>query len=54
MSFPLIRVLTGEGDRFFPLDVQRRVTRDRLGLVPGGHLIALSNPDGVVDYLLRR
>ncbi|HEY5320612.1 MAG TPA: alpha/beta hydrolase [Galbitalea sp.] len=51
-----IRVLTGEGDRFFPLDFQRRVARDRLGLepdvVPGGHLIALSNPNGVADYLL--
>lgn len=53
-----IRVLTGEGDRFFPLDFQRRVARDRLGLepdvVPGGHLIALSNPDGVAEYLLSR
>ncbi|RAN69472.1 alpha/beta hydrolase [Bacillus sp. SRB_336] len=53
-----IRVLSGEGDRFFPLDFQRRVARDRLGLepdaVPGGHLIALSNPNCVADYLLRR
>ncbi len=53
-----IRVLTGAGDRFFPLDFQRRVALDRLGLeadvVPGGHLIALSNPEGVADYLLRR
>ncbi len=53
-----IRVLTGAGDRFFPLDFQRRFALDRLGLeadvVPGGHLIALSNPEGVADYLLRR
>jgi pimeloyl-ACP methyl ester carboxylesterase len=53
-----IRVLSGEGDRFFPLEFQRRVACDRLGLEPdvlsGGHLIALSNPAGVVDYLLRR
>jgi pimeloyl-ACP methyl ester carboxylesterase len=53
-----IRVLTGEGDRFFPLAFQRGVARDRLGLepdaVPGGHLIALSNPNGVADYLLHR
>jgi hypothetical protein len=53
-----IRVLTGGGDRFFPLDFQRAVARDRLSLepdaMPGGHLIALSNPDGVADYLLHR
>lgn len=53
-----IRVLTGEGDRFFPLEFQRQVARDRLGLepdaVPGGHLIALSNPGAVAGYLLRR
>ncbi len=53
-----IRVLSGEGDRFFPLDFQRVVARDRLNLepdaVPGGHLIALSNPDGLADYLLHR
>lgn len=52
-----IRVLTGQGDRFFPLTFQRKVARNRLDLepdvVPGGHLIALSNPDGVADYLLR-
>ena len=52
------RVLAGEGDRFFPLDFQRRVARERLGMepdvVPGGHLLALANPDGVADYLLRR
>ena len=53
-----IRVLSGEGDRFFPFDFQGRVARDRLSLepdpVPGGHLIALSNPDGLADYLLHR
>jgi pimeloyl-ACP methyl ester carboxylesterase len=51
-----IRVLAGADDRFFPLDFQRRLARERLDLapdvVPGGHLIALSNPDGVADYLL--
>ncbi len=53
-----IRVLSGEGDRFFPLEFQRRVARDRLGLepdvLPGGHLLGLSNPAGVADYLLHR
>lgn len=52
------RVLTGGADRFFPLDFQRRVARERLGVepdvVPGGHLLALANPDGVAEYLLRR
>lgn len=52
------RILTGEGDRFFPVDFQRRVAHERLGLepdvVPGGHLLALANPDGVANYLMRR
>jgi pimeloyl-ACP methyl ester carboxylesterase len=51
------RVLSGEGDRFFPLDFQRRIARERLGIepdvLPGGHLLALANPDGVARYLLR-
>ena len=42
------RVLAGRDDRFFPLEFQRRVAADRLGLpvdeVPGGHLVALSRP----------
>lgn len=53
-----IRVLSGGGDRFFPLDFRRGVARDRLNLepevVPGGHLIALSNPDSVAYYLPHR
>lgn len=53
-----IRVLSGEADRFFPLDFQRRIARERLGaepdVVPGGHLLALANPDGVANYLLHR
>ena len=51
------RVLAGGADRFFPLDFQRRVARERLGMepdvVPGGHLLALANPEGVAFYLLR-
>lgn len=50
------RVLAGCGDRLFPLDYQRRVVRERLGLdvevVPGGHLAALSHPDELVARLL--
>lgn len=51
-----IRVLAGRDDRFFPLDFQRRVARERLGVpieeVDGGHLAALSYPRCVVDALL--
>ena len=53
-----IHVVIGSDDRLFPAAFQRRVARDRLGEratideVPGGHLIALSNPRGLVDRLL--
>jgi pimeloyl-ACP methyl ester carboxylesterase len=51
-----IRVLAGADDRFFPAEFQRRVAKDRLGVdadvLPGGHLIALSNPAGLAEYLL--
>lgn len=50
------RVVAGSDDRFFPLDFQRRLVRDRLGLdvdvLPGGHLMALSRPRELADYLL--
>jgi pimeloyl-ACP methyl ester carboxylesterase len=53
-----VRVLAGADDRFFPAEFQRRVARDRLGLAadvrPGGHLIALSQPEGLAGYLLGR
>ncbi|MGH9868996.1 MAG: alpha/beta fold hydrolase [Candidatus Polarisedimenticolia bacterium] len=42
------RVLVGRDDRFFPAAFQRRVARERLGMsvdeMPGGHLVALSQP----------
>jgi pimeloyl-ACP methyl ester carboxylesterase len=51
-----IRALAGADDRLFPADFQRRVARERLGVdadvLPGGHLIALSNAPAVADYLL--
>lgn len=51
-----VHVVSGADDRFFPLDFQRRVARDRLGIepdvVPGGHLAALSHPTEVAAYLL--
>ncbi len=50
------RVVQAADDRLFPLDFQRRVVRDRLGLdvevIPGGHLVALSRPEDVADRLL--
>lgn len=50
------RVVAGAEDRFFPLALQQRLARDRLGVeptvVPGGHLCALSYPDEVARALL--
>jgi pimeloyl-ACP methyl ester carboxylesterase len=50
-----IRVLAGRNDRFFPIDFQRRIAKERLGLevdeVPGGHLAAVSEPAAVADRL---
>ncbi len=51
-----VRSIAGADDRLFPVDLQRRIARDRLGVeletVPGGHLVAMSNPDGLVSLLL--
>lgn len=42
------RVLAGSHDRMFPLEFQRRIARQRLGLevdeIDGGHMVAMSNP----------
>jgi pimeloyl-ACP methyl ester carboxylesterase len=50
-----IHVVAGRDDRFFPLRFQKRVARSRLkknvDLIPGGHLVALSNPRGLADQL---
>ena len=50
-----IRVVAGADDRFFPLDFQRRIARERLGkeitVIPGGHLLGLANPAGLADEL---
>ena len=50
-----IRVLAGRDDRFFPVEFQRRVARERLGVevdeVAGGHLAALSYPVELADRL---
>lgn len=52
-----IRVVASANDRFFPFEFQKRVARDRLKMDPealsGGHLVALSNPQGLANLLLR-
>jgi pimeloyl-ACP methyl ester carboxylesterase len=49
------RFLLCRDDRFFPAEFQRRVVRERLGIVPdemgGGHLVALSRPEELVERL---
>lgn len=49
------RVLAGRHDRMFPLDFQRRIARERLGIeadvIDGGHMVAMSNPAGLADRL---
>ncbi len=53
-----VRAVAGSDDRLFPLEFQRRVARERLGIdidvLPGGHLIALAHPDLLVEYLLHQ
>lgn len=49
------RVVAGRDDRLFPLEFQRTVAAQRLGLdvdeVPGGHCAALSHPVELADRL---
>src|SRR4051812_29630919 len=49
-------VIQGRDDRLFPLDFQRRVVRERLGLeldvIAGGHLNSLSHPSELTERLL--
>ena len=52
-----VKVLIGRDDRFFPAEFQRRVARERLGIIDpdviaGGHLVAKSNPAGLAEKLL--
>ena len=51
-----VTVIAARDDRFFPLEFQQRVARERLGvepiMVPGGHLATVSQPHAVVDALL--
>jgi pimeloyl-ACP methyl ester carboxylesterase len=54
-----ILVLVGQDDRFFPAPFQERVASERLAphqrsieRIRGGHLVALSNPQGLAQRLL--
>ncbi len=51
-----VHVISGRDDRFFPIEFQRRVARERLHVsvdeLAGGHLLALSNPRGLANQLL--
>jgi pimeloyl-ACP methyl ester carboxylesterase len=51
-----IRVIVARHDRLFPADFQRRVARERIPTaeiveLDGGHLVALSNPEALVELL---
>jgi pimeloyl-ACP methyl ester carboxylesterase len=50
------RVVAGRDDRLFPLEFQRKVAAERLGLdvdeLPGGHCLALSRPGELADLLV--
>lgn len=49
------RFLQARDDRFFPVEFQRRVVRERLSIapdeMPGGHLVALSRPQELAQRL---
>lgn len=51
-----IKIVAGADDRFFPVEFQRRVARERLSVeadvLPGGHLMAISQPKALADYLV--
>lgn len=51
-----IHVIASADDRFFPVEFQQRIARERLGketlVIPGGHLVALARPDEFAEQLL--
>jgi pimeloyl-ACP methyl ester carboxylesterase len=52
-----IHVIASADDRFFPLEFQQRIARERLEkethVIPGGHLVALARPRELAEELLR-
>jgi pimeloyl-ACP methyl ester carboxylesterase len=55
-AWPVLHVVVGKDDRFFPAEFQARLASERLGKnveeLPGGHLLALSRPRQLADLLL--
>jgi pimeloyl-ACP methyl ester carboxylesterase len=51
-----ITVIAARDDRFLPVEFQQQLARDRLGVepvvIPGGHLVALSQPDELTAAIL--
>ncbi len=51
-----VHVVAGRDDRLFPVALQQRMARERLGVeaavLPGGHLMALSQPTELANHLL--
>jgi pimeloyl-ACP methyl ester carboxylesterase len=51
-----VSVISGRNDRLFPLALQQRLARERLGVEPdvieAGHLAALAAPDALAERLL--
>ena len=49
-------MISAKEDRFFPLEFQQRLARERLGVepvvVPGGHLVALAHPKELTAAIL--
>jgi pimeloyl-ACP methyl ester carboxylesterase len=50
------RIIASAQDRFFPLEFQRQVAKERLQaeieVIPGGHLVALSRPKELTETLI--
>lgn len=51
-----VAVIVGADDRFFPAEFQVRLARERVGVeplvLPGGHLLALADPDALTRALV--
>jgi pimeloyl-ACP methyl ester carboxylesterase len=51
-----VRAIGGSHDRLFPIELQRKLARERLGIeldvLPTGHLTALVNPAALATQLL--
>ena len=50
-----VHIVAGRDDRFFPVELQRRIARQRLGvdavIETGGHLAALTHPEEHADLI---